>query len=118
MQAAPHTSHTAETATPAAPAQDRFAQPVAPGVYPLRPVTFRGYGAGAQASLEDPAKIALTFPVDAGRAVRVLVNRATAIEFLDSLIEATGGTEALEQRREAARIATLKRGHRRGKASR
>lgn len=113
MQATPHPSHTEETATPAAPEQDRFAESVAPGVYPLRPVTFRGYGAGAQLAAEDPERVEFTFPVDAGRAVRVLVNRATAIEFLDSLIEATGGTEALEQRREAARIAALKRGCRR-----
>lgn len=114
VQHAPHPSHTAETATPAPRAQDRFAQAVAPGVYPNRPVVFRSYGSGAQVSAEDPSRIELTFPVDAGRTVWISVNRGTAIEFLDSLIAATGGEQAFEKRREAARIAALKRGCRRG----
>jgi hypothetical protein len=84
----------------------------------LHPVTFRGYGAGSQIDPEDKARVILTFPVDAGRSVRVSVLQGTACEFLDSLIETTGGDRALEHRREAARIATLKRGCRRGKASR
>lgn len=106
VQAAPHPSHTAETATPASRAQDRFAQQVAPGVYPLRPVTFRGYGAGAQLSTDDPERIDLTFPVDAGRSVRVSVNRATACEFYESLQATLGGADAIKARH-------LKRGHRR-----
>lgn len=106
MQDAPHPSHTAETATPAPRAQDRFVQPCGPGVYPLRPVTFRGYGAGAQLAAEDPERVEFTFPVDAGRSVRVSVNRATAFEFAESLLETLGGWDAVKARH-------LKRGCRR-----
>lgn len=84
----------------------------------LHPVTFRGYGAGAQADPAEPGRVILCFPVDAGKSIRVSVLAATACEFLDSLIAATGGDRALEQRREAARVAAQKRGCRRGKASR
>ena len=111
MQAAPHPSHTAETATPAPRAQDRFAQSVAPGVYPLRPVTFQCYGAGAQLSAEDSARVEFTFPVDAGRAVRISAHRETACEFAESLVETLGGWDAIRARH-------YKRGCRRGKASR
>lgn len=79
----------------------------------LHPVTFRGYGAGAQQDAEDPARVILCFPVDAGRSVRVSVLHCTACEFLDSLIEVTGGDRALQQRRESARVANAKRGCRR-----
>lgn len=84
----------------------------------LHPVTFRGYGAGAQRDPDDSERVILCFPVDAGRSVRVSVLHCTACEFLDSLIEVTGGDRALQQRSEAARIAATKRGCRRGKASR
>ena len=88
--------------------RDRFAQAVAPGVFPLRPVTFRGYGAGVQLAAEDPERVEFTFPVDAGRAVRISVNRATACEFTESLVASLGGWEAVQARH-------LKRGCRRGK---
>lgn len=84
---------------------------MAPGVYPLRPVTFRGYGAGAQLAAEDPTRVEFTFPVDAGRSVRVSVLRAVAFEFAESLLETLGGIDAVAARH-------LKRGCRRGKASR
>ena len=82
-------------------------QPCGPGVYPLRPVTFRGYGAGAQISAEDPERVEFTFPVDAGRSVRISVLRAVAFEFAESLLETLGGWDAIRARH-------LKRGCRRG----
>lgn len=73
---------------------------------PLRPVTFRCYGAGAQIARDDESRVLFTFPVDHGHSVRLSASRETALEFADSLFEQLGGLEVFAARR-------LKRGHRR-----
>ena len=73
---------------------------------PLRPVTFRCYGAGAQTARDDESRVIFTFPVDHGHSVRLSASRETALEFADSLFEQLGGLAVFEARR-------LKRGCRR-----
>lgn len=65
----------------------------------LRPVTFRAYGAGAQRDLDTPSRINFTFPVDAGKCVRISANAETAAEFCESLVETLGGWKAFEARK-------------------
>jgi hypothetical protein len=49
-----------------------------------------------------------TFPVDAGKAVRISADRGTACEFAESLVETLGGWEAVKARH-------FKRGNRRSR---